>query len=183
MGTGDLLDQVDLTHRVVAPEAGDPNPHPVFADVIHLVPQRDQEVGDLGLCEGNAQEVGHPRRPQVDKEGLVWAGVHVEGLVVQRPARRRQDDLGRPENGRLPFIRIDPSLEPVARVGRHPQSPARGPDLLGLEKGAFQKHVHRVVGDLRVPTAHDPTDAHRPLGVTDHEHVFGDRTFFTVQRP
>ena len=78
--------------------------------------------------------------------------------------------------------RIDPALEPLARIaGQHQFLPGAG-DMFGIEIGALDQHVGRLIRTARMRAAHDPGYVmHRDI-VGDHGHAGIQPVRFAVER-
>ena len=98
-------------------------------------------------------------------------GSIVDRALLERGRRAGADDAreavaaalldhqrGRDRSAVVEERRIDPALEPAARVAGQAELLAGPRDLLGIEIGAFDQHVGGRLGDARMLAAHDAAD-------------------------
>ena len=171
-----LLDQVGHADHVGAPAGrGD---GPVLA---HTEAQRFQNAtllsgGDRHPAQGLGQRgvISH-------HGGVARRGAGADHVRCFAPAGL-EDQPGEQLQPRIEEQRIDPALEPAARVGGEVERAARRPDPLGIEIGHLQQHVGGRVRTARMLAAHDPGDVVHPGRVGDHGHLGGEGIGLAIER-
>ena len=108
-------------------------------------------------------------------------GIGVHDTLRQRAARRFQDQLGGALARPIANADVGAPLEAVGGFGAQLQLLGGGADVLRLEAGALDQHIHRVEVDFAVLAAHDAGQRHRLGFVGDQQHLAGQGPFLAVQ--
>ena len=120
---------------------------------------------------------------KIERYGAVMIGVFVgkrrnhAGIFV---GIGQQFD--KPRNSRNGHFRVEAFFIAHRRVGSVRQTHGGFADGNRVEGGGFQRQGGGVFDDFRVKTAHNPGDCHRRVAVANHQSIFVDMAFHTVER-
>ena len=151
----------------------------VLGHNLHL--QAGDDALDGLVVQFLADETSHIIIAQVDRKSWEVVGLDIDDVATDFAARQLLDQHG----GQLEVIDrlvgVDAALKAERRVGVQPEAAGSLAYPRGMEVGALQEHIGRLLGHTRVQTAKHAANAHLVLGVANHQVALGERALHAVQ--
>ncbi len=138
-------------------------------------------IGDFLGGQRHAEQLRDLLRSQRDVPGCGGLRVGVHHPFGQRAASRFEDELRGSSAGPVADADVRPAFEAVAGIRAQPERLAGAADVGGIEVRGLDQHVHRLIVDLRVLSAHHACQRNALLLVGDQQVVPGEGVFLAVE--
>jgi len=177
---GDFLGQIGFALEI-GPEAGHLDTQ-VAGNIGHQAAQPGQDRLHLILAQVGAEEVIDCGRAAQQNRRLRMVGPDIDPALEDIATGELFDQFTGPVDRPADIVDIEPLFKPGRGIGPKAHGLGGAAHRLGIERGRFQKDRGCAGCDFGVLCAHHASQGHRPVAVSDHQHLVIEGPVDAVER-